>query len=90
MPKTKNGGFKWGTEDDAKLAQLFRMPYGGLDPTKLDIEDVKAAHQAHWSEMKYKTFSQRYRDKARDFCVSKTLNGHRACKFASLHITPDF
>lgn len=71
---------RWNPADDDKLIALFRSPRGGLDPNKLDVEDVKAAHQAHWPGMKYSNFSQRYREKARSFLANQTLNGHRKRK----------
>ena len=70
----------WNAADDDKLVALFRSPRGGLDPKKLDVEDVKAAHQAHWPGMKYSNFSQRYREKARAFMATQSLNGHRKRK----------
>jgi len=68
---------RWGDADDAKLLALFRKPRGGLDPKKFSVDDVKAAHSKHWSNMNYNTFAARYRAKARSFCTTQTLNGHR-------------
>jgi hypothetical protein len=80
----KSGKRRWGKEDTAKLTELWRTPHNGVDPTKLDIEDVKAVHHAkYFSEFEYKNFAPLYRDKARDWAVDQTLGGHRASKFVS-------
>lgn len=76
----EGSGYRWGKSDDAKLLELIRMPHGGVDPTKQDTEDLQALWNAHWSKMKFKTFSNRIREKFRDFAVSRSLDGHRARK----------
>jgi hypothetical protein len=35
-------GAQWNKSDDAKLIELFRTPYNGVDPEKLDKDSVKA------------------------------------------------
>lgn len=74
---------RWGTADDAKLLQLFRTPHNGVDPTKLDIHSVKAVYTKYFGEKKYANFAPLYRGKARQFNVSRTLDGHRKRKFHS-------
>lgn len=68
---------RWGQADDAKLLTLWRTPHNGVDPNKLDVESVKAVHQAHFSTFNYKNFGPLYRLKARKFAVSQSLDGHR-------------
>ena len=72
---------RWGPEDDIKLLRLFRQKRGGVNPLLRDPEDIEAVRVAHWPVMREKTFANRFREKARDFCVSRTQDGHRARKF---------
>lgn len=72
---------RWGAADDAKLVKLWRTPRNGVDYTKLDVPSVKAVHQKYFPERNYVNFAPRYREKAREFAVSKTLDGHRKSKF---------
>jgi hypothetical protein len=71
---------RWNPADDAKLLQLFRIPHNGVDPTKLDIDSVKAVHSKYFSDKKYANFAPLYRGKARQYNVSTTLDGHRKRK----------
>ena len=57
------------------------MPRGGLNPLMSSKVDIEAARKKYFDWMKPKTFENRFRQKARDFSVTKTLNGHRARKF---------
>jgi hypothetical protein len=79
----KSGKRRWGKEEDAKLAQLFRTPHNGVDPSKLDIKTVKAVHEKYFPDFLYRNFAPLYRDKARDFSVDQSLKGHRASKLLS-------
>lgn len=71
---------RWSVSDDAKLLSLFRQPRGGVNPTKLSVADVKAVHAKHFAEHQYVNFAPLYREKARSFQTSRTLNGHRKRK----------
>ena len=71
---------RWGPDDDAKLLRLFRMKSGGVNPLFRDAQDIEAVRFAHWPDIRDKTFSNRFREKARDFCVSRSQDGHRARK----------
>jgi hypothetical protein len=71
---------RWGPSDDAKLTQLWRTPHSGVDHTKLDHHSVKAVQQDHFPTRKYSSFAPLYRNKARSFGVSLSLEGHRKSK----------
>ena len=74
---------RWNASDDAKLIALWETPHNGIDPTKLDIESVKAVHKKHFPQKKYANFAPLYRGKARSYNVSRTLDGHRKSKQAT-------
>jgi hypothetical protein len=71
---------RWGNSDDAKLTTLWNTPHNGVDPTKLDVDSVKAVHSKHFPEKKYANFAPLYRHKARSFNVARSLDGHRKSK----------
>lgn len=68
---------RWNKADDAKLIQLWRTTRNGVDPLKLDVPSVKAVHQRYFPDKKYENFAPIYRNKARQFQVGTTLDGHR-------------
>lgn len=72
---------RWGAGDDAKLITLWRSPHNGVDCTKLDKKSVQAVHEAYFPSTKYRNFATLYRNKARAFSVSSSLDGHRKRKF---------
>ena len=71
---------KWGSEEDAKLIDLFRTVRNGVDPKKLDVPSVKAVHSKYWPERNYNSFASLYRAKAREFLTARTRDGHRKRK----------
>ena len=68
---------KWGTEEDAKLINLFRTPRNKVDSEKLDVATVKVVHSKYWPERNYNSFASLYRAKAREFLMARTRDGHR-------------
>ena len=69
---------RWGKADDAKVRTLWETPSNGIDPEDLTVETVQAVHKEHWPNFKsYTSFARRYRAKAREYAVGKTLEGHR-------------
>ena len=83
---------KWGSEDDAKLAKLFRDKV--IDPEKLSAKDIHLVHDRHFPERKnFSSFSALYRKKARAWSLHETLAGGRKnastddedCKFHLWH-----
>jgi hypothetical protein len=73
---------RWNAADDAKLIQLWRTPHNGVDPTKLDKDSVQAVLERHWPLAKYSSFAPLYKRKAREFNISRTLDGHRKSKWS--------
>jgi hypothetical protein len=78
---------KWGKEDDAKLAELFRLGprNGGVTTKDLSAKAVKKVNDTHFPERAYKNFVPLFRKKARAYNLNQTLNGARR-KFHSVSL----
>ena len=76
---------KWGKEDDAKLAELFRRGprAGGVSPRDLGNKAVESTRDKYFKEREYKNFAPLFRKKARAWNLNQTLNGARR-KFVDL------
>jgi hypothetical protein len=70
---------KWGKEDDAKLAELFRRGprNGGVSTKDLSAKAIKKVNEAYFKERAYKNFGPLFRKKARAYNLNQTLNGAR-------------
>lgn len=82
-PPGNNAGaktYRWGPEDDIKLLRLFRQKRNGVNPLMKDSAEIEALRLEKWPMIKEKTFANRFREKARDFCVSCSQDGHRRSK----------
>jgi hypothetical protein len=75
----------WGIADNAKLRTLWQTPHNGVDPSRLDIDSVKAVWDKYFKSdgLKYANFAPLYRGKARNYNVGGSLDGHRksTCEF---------
>jgi hypothetical protein len=74
-------GVRWNKADDKKQIELFRTPHNGVDPEKLDTDSVKAVLEKYWPQKKYVNFGPLYWTKARNWCVSRSLDGNRKSRF---------
>ena len=70
---------KWGKQDDAKLAALFRkkLSKGGVSPQDLGRDNIEKVRQTHFPERAYRNFAPLFRRKARAFNVESSLAGAR-------------
>jgi hypothetical protein len=70
---------KWGKEDDAKLASLFRKgaSHQGVSSTNLSADAIKAVNDKHFKRDN-KNFAPLFRSKARAWNIDQTLIGARS------------
>ena len=66
---------KWGKQDDAKLANLFRRKK--VNPAKLDKETIKKVWTQYFPERRYENFAPLFRRKCRGWSIEQTLRGGR-------------
>ena len=71
---------KWGKEDDAKLAELFRKGprNGGISTKDISKPYIETIIKKHFPTRIYNTFAPLYRTKVRKWNVGQTLNGARS------------
>jgi hypothetical protein len=67
-----------GPADDSELRTLFNTPHNGVDPSKLEVDSVKAVWSKYFQEFKYSNFAPLFfRGKARAYNTGSSLDGHR-------------
>jgi hypothetical protein len=83
---------KWGKEDDAKLAELFRRGprSGGVSSLDLNAKEIRKVNENHFPLRPFKNFSPLFRSKARAWNIDQSLTGARSklmCSFC--HVSHD-
>jgi hypothetical protein len=71
---------KWGKEDDAKLAELFRRGTrtGGVSALNLNSKEIRKVHENHFPARPFKNFCPLFRSKARAWNINQSLTGARS------------
>jgi hypothetical protein len=85
---------KWGKDEDAKLASLFRkgLTHGGVSSKDLTADTIKAINNKYFKERDPKNFSPLFRAKAQAWNIDQSLTGARS-KFAhvlSCHMSHNY
>jgi hypothetical protein len=80
MTDTNTQQKKWGKEDDAKLAELFRKGKrdGGVSSDDLNQKTIKEVILKHFTNREYKNFAPLFRAKARAWNIDQRLSGARS------------